>query len=69
MSMAPQLAAGGWMPRPRNDRLASARMALAMDSEICTIREPLMLGSRYRNSTRTSLAPMAMAAATYSRSR
>ena len=43
--MLPHDAAGGWMPRPRNDSEASARMAKATLSEACTTIGAVALGN------------------------
>src|SRR5882757_7066030 len=43
--MAPQLGFGGWMPRPRKLRLASASKAAASSSVTCTITGCKVFGS------------------------
>ena len=44
LSMAPQVAVGGWTPRPRKLRVASARTAAAMPTAACTMSGCKMLG-------------------------
>src|SRR5205814_9765432 len=65
--MLPHEAAGGWMPRPRNDSDASARIAKATLSEAWTTIAAAALGSTWRTAMRQAGAPSARAASTYSR--
>ncbi len=57
------------MPRPRNDSAASARIANASDSEVCTMIGAAAFGSTCMPMIRRSLAPIDVAAVTYSSSR
>src|SRR5204862_1192884 len=50
--MLPHDAAGGWMPRPRNDSDASARIANATLSDACTTIGAVAFGSTWRHATR-----------------
>ena len=65
--MLPQLAIGGWMPRPRNDSTLSNRMMLPIDSVVETMIGEATLGSRWTHMIRALPAPSARAAVTNSR--
>src|ERR1043166_3330058 len=67
--MAPQDGVGGWAPRPMNESAASAMIAPPMPSVAATITGAITLGSTWRAMMRTSDAPSARAAWTYSRPR
>ncbi len=56
-SIRPQLGSGGWVPRPMNDRAASARTANARLTEVCTMTGGAAFGRTCRNSNRRSEAP------------
>src|SRR5690606_24071165 len=58
-----------WSPRPRYDRLAASRIAVARVSVACTITGPSALGSMCRNTIVLRLTPSAVAASTWSLSR
>ena len=57
------------MPKPRNERAASSRIAVPIVSVAATTIGPIVFGSMCRNMIRTSPAPAAFAASTYSFSR
>ena len=63
-SIEPQDGFGGCRPRPRNDRLASAMMAVAMVMVACTISGGMTLGNTWRAMMRRSDAPSARALCT-----
>ena len=65
----PSAAFGGWIPKPRNESAASARIAAAMISVMLTTIGPTQFGSMCRKMIRGSLAPAAFAASTNSFSR
>src|SRR5690606_26548675 len=58
-SIEPHDGWGGCRPSPRNDRLASAMMAVAMVMVACTISGGMMLGRMWRTMMRVSDAPSA----------
>ena len=62
--MLPHEACGGWMPRPRNESEASARMANATLSEAWTMMGLIAFGTTCRAATRQPGAPRARAAST-----
>jgi hypothetical protein len=66
-SIVPQDGSGGWTPRPRNDSVASARMAVDNASVVWTISGAATLGRTWSESTRPAPAPAARAASMYSR--
>src|SRR5439155_222016 len=66
-SIVPQDGSGGWMPRPRKESVASARIAVESASVVCTIRGAMTFGSTCSDSTRVAPPPAARAASTYSR--
>src|SRR5260221_660195 len=55
--MAPQLAIGGWMPRPRKLSTDSSRMMLPMESVVATISGEATLGRMWTRTMRGALAP------------
>ena len=65
----PSAAFGGWMPKPRNERKASIRIAAATMSVVKTTIGPTQFGRMCRRMMRMSLAPAAFAASTNSFSR
>ena len=56
-SMRPQVASGGWKPRPRKDRVDSARMATATFRVADTTTGPSAFGTRCMNTMRLCPAP------------
>ena len=66
-SMLPQDGIGGWMPRPRKDRIDSNRMMPPTDSVVATMIGETTLGRMWTNITRLFDAPSAWAARTNSR--
>ena len=64
LSMAPQLGNGGWIPKPRKLRLASARMIAGMRSVSRITAGARTLGRMWRSSTRLVRPPIADAAVT-----
>src|SRR6185503_13145510 len=67
--MSPDLRGSGGVPMPRNERMASSRMALAQMNVPCTIRAGIVFGSTWRNSRRCVGVPAQIAASTYGSSR
>ncbi|MNL35583.1 hypothetical protein D3C87_1576240 [compost metagenome] len=63
-SIEPHDGVGGCRPSPRNDRLASAMMAVAMVMVACTISGGITLGNTCRPMIRKSDAPSARALCT-----
>src|SRR5438132_877659 len=53
-SIEPHDASGGWMPSPRNESAASARMAFPMPSDASTINGPTAFGSKWRTLLRAT---------------
>ena len=68
-SMFPHDGVGGWMPRPRKDRVDSAMIAAATPSVAATMIGASAFGRMCLRMIRMSLAPMARAASTNSRAR
>src|SRR5260370_35974601 len=66
--MFPQLAVGGWTPRPRKDEVASKVIADGMASVARTSTGPARLGRISENMIRQGPAPSDRAASMYSRS-
>ena len=66
--MLPQEGVGGWVPKPKKDRPASATMAPAMPNVAWTMTGPRTLGTRWRVMMRLASAPRARAAWTNSNS-
>src|ERR1700733_1264716 len=64
--MLPQLGVGGWMPRPRKDRVDSKTMALGMYSVAMTRTGASRFGRMSRNMIRNGPAPSDLAASMYS---
>src|SRR5436309_8352131 len=64
--MCPQGTVGGWIPKPRNDRVDSVMMARPTTSVALTTMGPMALGSMWRNMMRQLEAPVARAASTNS---
>src|SRR5256885_10995643 len=64
LSMEPHDGAGGCWPSPRNDRLASAMMAVAMEIVACTISAGMMFGRMCFTAMRTGGCPARRAAPT-----
>ena len=62
--MMPQEIAGGRTPMPRNASTASAPMIPAIEVGTSAVTGPIALGSTWRNITRRSEAPSALAAVT-----
>ena len=62
--MLPQVGVSGGMPTPRNDRIASIRMAEAAMKVPCTISGATVLGRTWRTSSSGVGVPTAMAAST-----
>ena len=60
--MLPQLAMGGWTPRPRNERPASIRMAVATMNVALTTNGPMTPGRIWRKMVRRAFTPTARAA-------
>src|SRR5713101_10218676 len=69
VSRLPQLAVGGWIPKPRNDSVLSTRIASATTSVAFTMMGPRQLGNTWRRMMRVFDAPIARDASTNSRSR
>src|SRR5438105_7337905 len=67
--MLPHDGSGGWMPRPRNESEASARIAKPMLKEACTTIGVTEFGRTWRCMIHQSAAPSTRAAWTYSRVR
>jgi hypothetical protein len=63
-SIRPSEGVGDWVPRPRNDRLASTKMAVESDRLVCTRIIPDRFGSRWRSMIVVSVEPQVRAAAT-----
>ena len=59
-----QLGAGGCTPSPRNDRIASAMIAIGIETVACTRSELTMFGRMCRDIRRGSPAPRARAPCT-----
>ena len=57
LSIVPQLACGGWTPRPMKERPASASSTAPTVSVTCTISGGAMLGKMWRSRMRPSEAP------------
>ena len=66
--MAPQLATGGWMPRPRKLKTDSSRITLPTDRVVATRIGDIAFGRIWRNMMRAAVAPCARAASTKARS-
>src|SRR5262245_8262311 len=64
LSIEPHDGAGGCWPRPRNDRLASAMIAVATEIVACTISAGRMVGRMCFTAIRTGGLPTARAAST-----
>src|SRR5262245_66229878 len=64
--MPPQVGISGGTPSPRNDRLASARMAVAMEKVAITIAAASRFGRIWRETTQVVPAPITCDAATNS---
>ena len=56
---------GGWVPKPRYERAASARIAAAKARLACTTSGPRMFGSTWRSMMRKGPIPKALAASIY----
>ena len=67
--MRPQDGYGSGTPRPRNDSVASTRMALPSCAVHSTMNGPIVLGRMCRNAMRRWRTPSARAASTYCISR
>src|SRR6266511_3118637 len=65
----PSAGVGGLIPKPRNERAASIRIAPATVSVMLTMIGPIAFGRMCLNMMRRSPAPAALAASTYSFSR
>ena len=68
-TIPPQDGVGGWMPRPRNESVASSTMARASSRVAMTTMEESTLGSTWRSTTRASEPPRAWIDSTNSRER
>src|SRR5262249_11920278 len=66
LSMLPHEGSGGCWPRPRNDRLASEMIAVAIESEACTARLGRMFGRICTTAMRQRGLPTMRAASTKS---
>src|SRR5438552_17191385 len=64
--MLPHDTAGGWIPKPRNDRVDSVMMARPTTRVALTTMGPMVLGSMWRTMMRQLEAPDARAASTNS---
>src|SRR2546427_8870273 len=64
--ICPQSGVGGWAPRPRKERTASARIANPADSETCTRTGFMRVGMWCRRTMRTGVAPSDRVATTNS---
>src|SRR5271167_5016823 len=64
--MSPQLGVGGWMPRPRKERVASKTMAVGMYSVASTSTGASRFGRMSTNMMRNGPAPSDLAASMYS---
>src|SRR5215469_65728 len=64
--MLPQLAVGGWMPRPRKDSVDSKTIAAGIDNVARTSTGAMRLGMMWTNMIRHGLAPSDLAASMYS---
>jgi hypothetical protein len=64
--MFPQLAVGGWMPRPRKDSVASKTTACGMYSVASTSTGASRFGRMSKNMMRNGPAPSDLAASMYS---
>src|SRR5687767_16037300 len=62
----PQLGVGGWVPRPRNDRVASTMIEVAMPSVVVTMIGARQFGSTWRNRIIGLRTPRARHASMYS---
>ena len=67
--MRPHDGYGSGTPRPRNDSVASTRMALPSCAVQSTMKGPIVLGSTWRKAMRRWRSPSARAASTYCISR
>ena len=65
----PHVAVGGWTPRPRKLKPASARIAVAALTVVTTMTGGRLLGSTCRHSTRNDPMPMACDASMKGRGR
>ena len=65
-SIEPKDGLGGCVPRPMNESEASIRIAIPMLIDACTTNGPILFGMTWRSMTRNGVAPMALAASTYS---
>src|SRR6185369_2950660 len=68
-TITPHEGVGGWMPRPRNESVASRMIARASSSVATTTSDDSRLGTMWRRITRAAEPPRAWMASTNSRER
>src|SRR5688572_9218514 len=62
----PQLGVGGWVPRPRKDRVASTMIEVAIPRVVVTMIGARQFGSTWRKRIQGSRTPRARDASMYS---